>query len=714
MARGRSIKGKKLPAKQLQQVILKTLAAQPKKRLHAKQLIKKLKIANSRSSVQDALEALAAKGQITHVKDGKFRSARKGLMHDEPVESHHGYMDLTRSGAGYVICDTLDQDVYVPARRTMKAMNGDRVVVQLGKRYGKRLEGVVTKILERSTDRFVGTFRWSKNFAFVVPENDAIPFDIYVHPEHQAKAQEGDVVLVSILSWPDNHRQSPTGKVERIFDADDGHEIKMESILSDHGFSMDFPPLVEKQAADLVGHISAQEISRRRDMRKTVTFTIDPVNAKDFDDAISFRMVEDGRFEVGIHIADVTHYVKPNSAIDKEALKRATSVYLVDRTAPMLPEVLSNELCSLRPDEDSLTFSAVFEMDKNAKVKSRWFGKTIIHSDKRFTYEEAQEVLDSGQGPLHQELSIVARLSRKLRKKRLGKGGISFNSTEYQFELDDQKKPIAIKAKVQQETNALIEDLMLLANREVAHFLATKSQPPIPLVFRVHDEPDPQKLAEYAIYLMEFGFDFKHDTPEQIRQSFAQLHEQAKTDEHLLFAEKSAVRTMAKAVYSPENIGHFGLGFEHYAHFTSPIRRYADVMVHRILEYNLMGDFRADKVELEARSKHISNQERKATDAERTSVKFKQIEFIKEFIGEEFEGVVSGFIDSGMFVTLLDSGVDGLVGFDKLGEVFEVPENRLSARANKSGTRYRVGDKVRVKVIEARLESSEVDFDIVS
>jgi len=715
MARSKLIKGKKLPAKKLQQVLLRSISDQPKKRLNAKQLIKKLKIANSRVSVDEALSALYRDGKIRHVKDGKYRALQGGGSgSSDPVEAYEGYVDLTRSGAAFIICEKLDQDVYVPAKRTMQAMNGDKVVVTLGKRYGKRLEGTVTNILEHTTSRFVGRFQWSRNFSFVVPDSDAIPFDIFVHPDDQGGAKEGDMVMVEVTSWPDNHRKSPGGRVMRIFNPEDSHEIKMESILSDHGFSMDFPAHVIKQAQDLPKKITAQEISRRRDMRTVPTFTIDPKTAKDFDDAISCRTLPDGLIEVGVHIADVTHFVKPDSEIDKEAYKRSTSVYLVDRTAPMLPEVLSNELCSLRPDEDSLCFSAIFQFDGKGKVKDRWFGKTIIHSDRRFAYEEAQEVLNAGKGDYIEELKTVAKIARKLRADRMKKGGITFETPEFQFELDAENKPVAIHLKERQETNMLIEDLMLLANQEVAIFIAKKAKPSIPFVYRIHDLPDQTKLAEYSLFLKELGFKFDHQSPDQIRASFAKLNAAAKKDENIAFAERSAVRTMAKAVYSTENIGHFGLGFDDYTHFTSPIRRYSDVLVHRILELNLMGDFRANKADLDAKCVHISNQEKKAADAERASIKFKQIEFISQFIGETFEGYISGFIDSGIFVALRESGVEGMVGFDKLDEVYDIPENRLKAVARKSGKIYRIGDRIQVKVVEARLERAEVDFDLVT
>lgn len=459
--------------------------------------------------------------------------------------------------------------------------------------------------------------------------------------------------------------------------------------------------------------ITGDEISRRRDFRSIPTLTIDPRTARDFDDALSFRVLENGRREVGVHIADVTHYVQPGTALDREALRRSTSVYLVDRVAPMLPEVLSNELCSLRPDEDSLTFSAVFEFDMRNRVVSRWFGKSIIHSFRRFNYEEAQSILDKGEGEYYEELNALDAIAKHLRKKRYKEGSIAFETPELEFELDENSHPVAIHKKVRKDTHLLVEDLMLLANREVATFIAKRSEREIPFVYRIHDQPDEEKLGEYSIFLKELGFHFDFQSPAQIRKSFNRLSEAAKKSEVLAFAEPFAVRTMAKAVYSSYNIGHFGLGFQHYTHFTSPIRRYADVLVHRLLEKNLHNEYRTSKEELEAQCKHISNQEKKAQEAERESIKFKQVEFISGHIGETFDGIVSGMIDRGFFVSLIDSGVDGLVQFADLHEPFIITENRMQALSKRSERSFKIGDRVRVRVTATHITDMEVDMELV-
>ncbi len=715
MKRKKSIKGRKLPSKDLAYFVEKTFAKRPKKRLNARQLIKILSIKNTKVAVNQVLENLHANGKIRLVKDGKYQLNLKGQDNGNRgrPETHIGFVDLTKSGAGYIITETHERDIYVPVKKMGFALNGDRVKVEVTKKYGPKVEGKITEILVHSTEQFIGDFHLNKNIGFVVPDGNHIPFDIYVHPKDQHGSKDGDKVLVKVIEWPTRIGRNPLGEITQKIDASDHHELAMQSILINQGFDIKFPPLIEKEANDLLRSITPEEIKKRRDFRKVPTFTIDPKTAKDFDDALSIQTLENGNIEVGIHIADVTHYVRPGTALDREAFRRSTSVYLVDRVAPMLPEVLSNELCSLRPHEESLTFSAVFEFNRQRKIVRRWFGKTIIHSIKRFTYEEAQQILDDPQGPHAQELVALNQLAKHLRKVRFGEGSIAFESPEIQFELDDRNHPIAIHTKERKDTHLLVEDLMLLANREVAKYIAKKDQSEIPFVYRIHDLPDEEKLAEYANFLNELGFEFRFQSPKEIRDSFARLTEKAREDEAIAFAEPLAVRTMSKAIYTTDNIGHFGLGFPYYTHFTSPIRRYADVLVHRILEKNLRTAFRYKKTELEQQCQHISNQERKAQEAERESIKFKQVEFIADHLGETFSGIVSGMIDRGIFVTLLESRVDGLVGFDKLAEPFQIAEGRLKAVGLKSRRILKVGDLVQVKITNARIEDREVDMELV-
>lgn len=711
----RSIKGTKVPSKNLEYHALKLFTREPSKRFNAKQIIKKLQIKNTSASVQSVLDKLEAAGKISLIKDEKYKLSKVFTPEIAiQAEVFDGHVDQIRSGAAYIVLGgERSDDVYVPAKKLKQALDGDKVRVKINKRYGKRIEGEIVKILERATDQFIGNLQQSKNYAFVVPDNSMVDFDIYVHPQDLGLAQDGDKVLVKVSDWPDKSGKNPIGKIVKVLDASDTHGVMMDSILINHGFDTLFSNIVLKEAEALPKITTEDEIKRRRDLRTVRTITIDPATARDFDDALSFRLLENGHREVGIHIADVTHYVQPGTALDREALRRATSVYLVDRVAPMLPEVLSNELCSLRPHEDSLTFSAIFEFNEKNKIVSRWFGKTIIHSARRFSYEEAQEVLDLGHGEFYDVLNPLNEISKLLRKKRYQEGSIAFETQELQFELDENNHPIAIHAKVRKDTHLLVEDLMLLANREVATFIAKKNQREIPFVYRVHDLPNEEKVTEYSLFLKELGFDFDHQTAPQIRKSFARLSKAAKTNEVLAFAEPFAVRIMAKAIYTTHNIGHFGLAFDYYTHFTSPIRRYADVLVHRILEKNLTADYRTSKEELEAQCKHISNQEKKAQEAERESIKFKQVEFIAGHIGETFDGIVSGMIDRGIFVTVKGIGVDGLVQFADLHEPFLVLENRMRAVAKRSDKAFKIGDSVMVKIIAANIKDMEVDMELV-
>ncbi len=715
MTRKQKNSGKKLPSNHLESEILRVFHQKPKKRLNAKQLIKLLGVTNSRNAVDDALNRLRQREKLSRLQNGKYRLLNKSVpgSSQEWMETTEGFVDMTRSGAAYIICDDFEQDIYVPAKRLKQSMHGDKVTVQITKQYRNRLEGQVVDVLEHATDRFIGDFHHNKNFGFVVPDDAMVPFDIYIHPKNQGDAQDGSKVLVKVVDWPDKPGKNPLGQIVRVLDDLDRHEITMESILINQGFDMQFPQGVQVEADALEKSIDRGEIRMRKDFRSIPTFTIDPITAKDFDDALSIRTLKNGNVEVGIHIADVTHYVRPGSAIDQEALRRSTSVYLVDRVAPMLPEVLSNELCSLRPREDSLTFSAVFEFNENHKIVSRWFGKTVIHSDRRFTYEEAQEILDGGESPFGGDLRRLNTLAKSLRKLRFKLGAIAFESPELQFELDENNHPVAIKVKERKDAHLLVEDFMLLANREVAFFMSKKDQPPVPFVYRVHDEPNPEKLADYAAFVGELGFQFHVQSAKEIRRSFNRLHKAARKDEVLAFAEPLAVRTMAKAIYTTDNIGHFGLNFVYYTHFTSPIRRYADVLVHRLLFKNLEGTYRAKKDALEVQCQHISNQERKAQVAERESVKFKQVEYIADYVGQEYFGIISGMIDRGFFVALLDTQIEGLVGFNNLDGSYKVEESRLSANGRRAGDKIKVGDRVKVRITAARIEDREVDMELV-
>ncbi len=711
------IKDKKLPAKALQREILKMFRANPKKQLNPKQVAKKLKVDNTRDSVMYALEKLVEQGHLTNLPDYKFKIKRSDIppAASDGTGLYSGYVDMTRFGDAYITIDGFDQDVHVSAKYMNTALHGDHVQLRVWTRRGRsRPEGEVVSVLERATEHFLGTIWIYPRYAIVVPDSIYVPVDILVNLEDAKGANDGDKVVVKVVKWTEPRLGAPQGIITSVLGAMGTHDIEMKAILINNGFNLEFPDEVMEESEQLPGVTTEEEIARRLDLREVTTFTIDPENAKDFDDALSIRYLENGHCEIGVHIADVSHYVRPGTALDREAFRRSTSVYLVDRVLPMLPERLSNELCSLRPLEDKLTFSAIFEFDKDDKAVSHWFGRTIIHSNRRFTYEEVQQILDAGEGDFAAELKQLNRLATKLRHQRFKKGSINFETEEVQFRLDENGTPIELYAKERKESHMLIEDFMLLANREVATFIAKKGisqEHEIPFVYRVHDEPNIDKVAEFALFARELGFDMNISTPREIGRSFNRLVEAAQNDPALKVLEPIAIRTMAKAIYSTENIGHYGLGFEYYTHFTSPIRRYSDVLAHRILERNL-GDetWRTKQDKLEEQCQHISRMERRAMDAERESVKYKQAEFMEKHIGEEFDGFITGISERGFFVELKDTRCEGMVGFETLDEPFDFSGGRLRIRGMRSGKVYKMGDQVRVKVTATDLLHRRIDM----
>ena len=710
------IKGNKLAANILKKEILRLFKRQSNKRFNAKQVIKKLKISNSKDSVNSALDVLAEKGDLKHIGEGKFRIISK-MGASSPRRSgdrttHEGKVDMTRTGAAYIVVDGLEGDVHVSQKYMNYALHGDKVKIQSWTPSGRRKpEGEVIEVLERGRDHFIGTLTQSTKFSFVKPDQENMPVDIIVYPESLKGATDKDKVVVRVTRWHGKGNKSPVGEITTVLGKAGTSDIEMKSILINNGFNLEFPPAVLKEADSFHDTIDKAEVAKRRDMRAVTTFTIDPHDAKDFDDALSIDYLKDGQIEIGIHIADVTHFVKPGTALDKEALKRSTSVYLVDRVLPMLPEHLSNGLCSLRPNEDKYTFSAVFTFDKNDNLVDRWFGKTLTHSDRRFAYEEAQEVLDAGEGDMAEELKVMSRIAKKLRKAKFKNGAINFETEEVKFKLDENAVPIDVYIKVRQETNLLIEDFMLLANKEVAKFVAKKEKPEIPFIYRVHDEPNPDKVAEFARFAKEMGVEIKVDTPKQIAESFNNLNRAAADNDLLKILQPIAIRTMAKAAYTSENIGHYGLAFDYYSHFTSPIRRYSDVLAHRILQKVLTEkSYRVNKEDLEDKCLHISSMERKAMDAERESIKYKQVEFIEKHVGETFEGIVSGIIDRGLFVELKHSKCEGMVSFDTVPESFDIAEGRLKATGNRTGQVFKMGDSIMVTIKSADMERRQIDM----
>ena len=756
--------GKKLTAKSLQIELLKYLLTQPKKQFSARQLTDSLKTENNKDSVEHALKQLVQAGSVEEFKQNKFGIALKRLTvsgatakdHTDTAEKPEprnvyrkpetelrkpaassrkiieGRVDMTRSGAAYIVSDALDSDVYIAPKYVNGALNGDTVQVLLFppafRRRGqaeRKPEGEVLKVLKRANAFFIGTLRRSRKYGLVLPDNPNMPVDIYVPLEACGDARDGEKVVVRITDWQEGKGRVPLGKVTQTLGEAGGNDFEMKKILINAGFELLHSDAALAEADAISETISPQEIARRRDFRDTLTFTIDPEDAKDFDDALSIRKLDNGNLEIGVHIADVTHFLKPDTPLDQEAFQRSTSVYLVDRVNPMLPEKLSNNLCSLVPYADRLTFSAVFVFDPKDNIVSRWFGKTVIHSAMRFSYEAAQTILDNRPGEALKQITIfreldwalktLDRLAKKLRKERERNGAIGFDTEEVRFRLAEDGTPIEAYVKERKDAHLLIEDFMLLANKEVALFIERKAADAqeIPFVYRIHDLPDLEKVAEFARFAAEMGHPMQVNTPRQIAQSYNALMRAAQKDERLKLLEPLAIRTMAKAVYSTNNIGHYGLGFSHYAHFTSPIRRYADVLAHRLLERNLDGrTFRIDKSKLEEQCKHISTQEKRAADAERESVKYKQAELLRRHIGACFDGYVSGIIERGFFVELPDSLAEGLVEFKYLDDVYVLEEGNLRAKGRRYGRLIKMGDRVRVRIVAVDLNRRQIEMEL--
>ncbi len=647
----------------------------------------------------------------------KQKSKQKQKAKTIAVQTIKGSLDVTRSGMGYVIVNDESGDILVRPNDFSTALHGDVVrvkVIKESQRTGKK-EGKIVEVVSRKQTEFVGHIQLSAHHAFFVPDTEKPMPDLYIPLTDINGAKHKDRVVVQLVKW-DKEDKKPVGKVVSVLLAENENDAAMKEILAEAGFPLSFPSAVLAEANNISEVLSIEEISKRRDCRDILTFTIDPVDAKDFDDAISLRKLGEDKYEIGVHIADVSHYVLPDTELDEEAYKRATSVYLPDRVNPMLPEKISNELCSLRPHEDKFTFSAIFQMNGNGEVKQYWLGKTVIHSDHRFTYEDVQEIIETKKGIHDDAILLLNSISQKLRKNRFNKGAINFSSQEVRFKLDEKGTPIGIVVKESKESHQLIEELMLLANRTVAENVAKIhiNKKTIPFPYRVHDQPDKEKLAPFIQYAKKYGHVFDVSTPQAIAKSFntmlADVH--GKPEQHVL--EQLGIRTMAKAVYTTENIGHYGLAFEHYCHFTSPIRRYPDVLVHRVLETVLAGQPIIDK-KMEEKSKHSSERERAAMECERAGNKYKQVEFLKAHVGEVFEGVVSGVASFGFFVETVAHKCEGLVSIISLSEFddFRLIESEYSLVGRRSGRTFKMGDKLSIRVIAANLEKRQLDYEWV-
>jgi ribonuclease R len=641
---------------------------------------------------------------------------RKNKNPDAGRHIYTGRLEVTRSGMGFVVVDGLEQDVLVKRDNLNVGLNGDEVKVEV-KGYAdnnKRPEGKVIEIVRRKQMEFSGKVEVHAHFAFFVPEGDKMPVDIYIPLHLLNGAKNGDHAIARIVEWTEKTK-NPVGEIVSVLTNESTNEIAMQGLLMENGFPLSFPDDVLEEAARYPDSIDKNEIKKRKDFREVLTITIDPVDARDFDDAISFTALKGGWYEVGVHIADVGHYIAPDSALDKEAYRRATSVYLPDRVLPMLPERLSNELCSLRPHEDKYTFAATFVINKQGKVKDYWIGKTIIHSDRRFTYEEVQEIIEGANGDYEKEIHILNEIAQTLRGQRFKKGAINFSSQEVRFRLDASAKPIGIVVKESKEAHQLIEEFMLLANRTVAEYVGgiEYKSGTVPFPYRVHDVPDEDKLRVFALFARRFGIKFDLGSPESISKSFNHMLEsvQGKPEQHVL--EQLGIRTMSKAVYTTDNIGHYGLGFAHYCHFTSPIRRYPDVLVHRILQQCLENDIRVIK-HLEVQCRHCSDQERRAMEAERAANKYKQVEYMQQFVGEDFDAIISGVATFGFWAETVEHKCEGMVSVTDLNDIdtFEFREGEYALVGRSTGMRFTMGDEVKVKVISANLEKRQIDYSL--
>jgi ribonuclease R len=647
--------------------------------------------------------------------DIMMKKEKKGVKSKSVRPSSlRGKLDITRSGMGYVIVEGMEKDIVVRPDDFNNAFHGDLVEIELKTQHrpGKRLEGMVTRVVERRQSEFVGSIKVSRHFAFFIPDGDKSLPDFYIPLEKLNEAVEGDKVVVRVRPWAAGAKK-PEGEVVKALRAEDINDVAMKQLLTENGFPLEFEAALLEEAAGLSDRITREEERKRKDFRDILTFTIDPVDARDFDDAISIRNLDNSYYEVGVHIADVSHFVKPGTAMDAAAYERATSVYLPDRVCPMLPERISNELCSLRPDEDKYTFSVVFQINNRAEIKHTWIGRTLIHSNHRFTYEDVQEIIETGEGPHNRAVLLLNNLARQFRKERFEAGAINFSSQEVRFTLDEHGHPTGIVVKESKESHQLVEEFMLLANRAVAEYVSRISinGAPIPFPYRIHDTPDEEKLLPFAAFAKKFGYAFNLHDEKAVAESFNNLLRdvQGKPEQHVL--EQLGIRTMAKAQYTPENIGHYGLGFTHYCHFTSPIRRYPDVLVHRILQTCIDKQVKPDK-KLAEQCRHCSERERKAMECERAANKYKQVEYMRQFVGEEFPGVISGVAAFGFFVETVQHKCEGMVTVRDLAayDDFRINEAEYALQGVRTGKKFRMGDAVTIQVVAANLEKRQLDF----
>lgn len=705
---------KKKPAKEKKKLagqVKQVFQGEQKKIFNYKQVAARLNITEpaQRKKVSDILHELKKSGYIEEVNKGRYRMRQAGGYIT-------GTVDMTRQGYGFITGAELEEDVFVSNRNLNTALHGDKVKVRmLVRRKGSRPEGEVVEIIERARETFVGTVETMPQFAFLIPDTKGMPFDLFIPNDKLNGAGQGMKAVARITQW-DPRQKNPVGEIVQVLGMPGEHETEIHAILAEFELPSKFTDKVEQAAKKIPAEITKEEVAGRRDFRKIQTFTIDPADAKDFDDALSLRKLKNGLWEVGVHIADVTHYIDENSVVDGEGEHRGTSVYLVDRVVPMLPERLSNNLCSLNAGSDKLTYSAVFTMDDGANIKERWFGRTIINSDKRFTYSEAQDIIDGGNDPLEDIILTLHGMAQKMRSRRFDTGAFSFERREMQFVLDEKGYPVNIKFRDTGTANQLVEEFMLLANREVAEFIGkVKKENRKTFIYRIHDKPDPEKIDKFGLFVKRFGYRLDSKSERSLAHSLNSLIKevQGKKEENLI--ETLALRSMAKAVYSTENIGHYGLSFSHYTHFTSPIRRYPDMMVHRLLTAYLSGESSKDKQKYEQRCEHASKRERLAVEAERASIKYKQVEFMQDKLGQVFEGVISGVTEWGIYVELVENQCEGMVSTRDLDDDFyEYDEDNYCVRGRYKNKEYTLGDTVQVSVVKADLQKKQLDFMLES
>ena len=731
----------------LTNTILSILKKDRNQTFNYKQIAAKIGVndASSRNQIIKTLHRLTAKKEIEAVDRGKYRA----IVH---TEYYRGIVDVGSRGSGYIICDDFEEDIFIASNNMNKALHGDEVELYVYKRRKRgKLEGEITQILKRAKSEYVGVIQIHKNYAFVVPDSSKMYTDIFVPLNKTFKAEEGDKVLVTLEEWPEK-ADSPFGRVKKVLGKPGEHNTEIHAILAEYGLPYEFPAEVEAYANALDTSITEDEINKRRDMREVLTFTIDPKDAKDFDDALSFQVLENGNYEIGIHIADVSHYLQEGTVLDDEAYERATSVYLVDRVVPMLPEILSNKVCSLRPHEEKYTFSVVFEINAKAELKNQWFGRTVTYSDARFAYEEAQAIIENNQdfvipnchtepvevksgisnlnATIPQEVSLTGktydtqpeiaqavlvldRLAKIMRKQRMSSGAISFDKVEVKFNLDETNNPVGVFFKTSKDANKLIEEFMLLANRKVSEFIG-KQNPKKTFVYRVHDEPDDQKLAALQNIVGRFGYKLNFKDRKSTTASLNNLLKEVIGKKEQNLVDTLAVRSMSKAEYTTHNIGHYGLAFNYYSHFTSPIRRYPDVMAHRLLQHYLDGGKSVDESLFEEKCMHSSSMENLATKAERNSIKYMQIKFMQDHKDDEFLGVISGVTDWGIYVEIIENKCEGMVRIrDIKDDYYHFDQDEYALVGEETKNMYQLGDEVIVKVKQADLVKKHLDFTLI-